>query len=234
MDRFTTSRSTSSTRKATSSSTSSAPPTACSIRRTPISRPNSAASTTAPRALAIQTATFPVSTSGSACLPGRPAGNANVNVARLFNVAGSEVILLEDGTPAVRTVLNWVVAAPFVGSALDDGFRDVHGDRDGRQRQSWVSPRVRSSSPALRPTASIDAAAATVEEVDPSPAAKRRPRPTKPAKPAWWRRRDLTSSARAQAGAPRLRTPAADQAGKAGLVAAEGLEPTRGVTPGRF
>jgi hypothetical protein len=32
--------------------------------------------------------------------------------------AGSEVILLEDGTPAVRTVLNWVVAAPFVGGAL--------------------------------------------------------------------------------------------------------------------
>src|SRR5215207_101719 len=34
-------------------------------------------------------------------------------------------------------------------------------------------------------------------------------------------------------GALRLRTSAANQAGKAGLVAAEGLEPTRGVTPGR-
>ena len=53
---------------------------------------------------------------------GAAGGNANVNVARLFNVAGSEVILLEDGTPAVRTVLNWVVAAPFVGSALDENF----------------------------------------------------------------------------------------------------------------
>ena len=49
---------------------------------------------------------------------GAAGGNANVNVARLFNIAGSEVILLEDGTPAVRTVLNWVVAAPFVGAAL--------------------------------------------------------------------------------------------------------------------
>jgi hypothetical protein len=37
-------------------------------------------------------------------------------------MAGSEVILLEDGTPAVRTVLNWVVAAPFVGSALSENF----------------------------------------------------------------------------------------------------------------
>ena len=45
-----------------------------------------------------------------------------MNVARLFNVAGSEVIILEDGTPAVRTVLNWVVAAPFVGSALNADF----------------------------------------------------------------------------------------------------------------
>jgi hypothetical protein len=53
---------------------------------------------------------------------GAAGGNANVNVARVFNVAGSEVILLEDGTPAVRTVLNWVVGAPFVGSALDEGF----------------------------------------------------------------------------------------------------------------
>jgi hypothetical protein len=50
------------------------------------------------------------------------AAGANVNVARLFNVAGSEVILLEDGTPAVRTVLNWVVAAPFVESALNEDF----------------------------------------------------------------------------------------------------------------
>jgi hypothetical protein len=53
---------------------------------------------------------------------GAAGGLANVNVARLFNVAGSEVILLEDGTPAVRTVLNWVVAAPFVGSALNENF----------------------------------------------------------------------------------------------------------------
>ena len=49
-------------------------------------------------------------------------GNANVNVARLFNIAGSEVIRLEDGTPAVRTVLNWVVGAPFVGTALNEDF----------------------------------------------------------------------------------------------------------------
>ncbi|HEX4824325.1 MAG TPA: hypothetical protein VFV19_08415 [Candidatus Polarisedimenticolaceae bacterium] len=53
---------------------------------------------------------------------GAAGGLANVNVGRLFNVAGSEVILLEDGTPAVRTVLNWVVGAPFVGSALLDNF----------------------------------------------------------------------------------------------------------------
>ena len=53
---------------------------------------------------------------------GAAGGNADVNVARVFNVAGSEVIRLEDGTPAVRTVLNWVVAAPFVGSALDENF----------------------------------------------------------------------------------------------------------------
>lgn len=53
---------------------------------------------------------------------GAAGGNANVNVARVFNVAGSEVILLEDGTPAVRTVLNWVVGAPFVGSALNEDF----------------------------------------------------------------------------------------------------------------
>jgi hypothetical protein len=53
---------------------------------------------------------------------GAAGGLKNVNVARLFNVAGSEVILLEDGTPAVRTVLNWVVAAPFVGSALNENF----------------------------------------------------------------------------------------------------------------
>jgi hypothetical protein len=53
---------------------------------------------------------------------GAAGGNANVNVGRLFNVAGSEVILLEDGTPAVRTVLNWVVAAPFVGTALNEEF----------------------------------------------------------------------------------------------------------------
>ncbi len=53
---------------------------------------------------------------------GAAGGSANVNVGRLFNIAGSEVILLEDGTPAVRTVLNWVVAAPFVGSALNENF----------------------------------------------------------------------------------------------------------------
>lgn len=66
---------------------------------------------------------------------GAAGGNANVNVARVFNVAGSEVIRLEDGTPAVRTVLNWVVAAPFVGSALNEQFvtftatvRDANGN----------------------------------------------------------------------------------------------------------
>jgi hypothetical protein len=53
---------------------------------------------------------------------GAAGGAADVNVARLFNIAGSEVILLEDGTPAVRTVLNWVVAAPFVGSAHNESF----------------------------------------------------------------------------------------------------------------
>ena len=53
---------------------------------------------------------------------GAAGGNADVNVGRVFNVAGSEVIRLEDGTLAVRTVLNWVVAAPFVGSALDEEF----------------------------------------------------------------------------------------------------------------
>jgi hypothetical protein len=53
---------------------------------------------------------------------GAAGGNANVNVARVFNVAGSEVIRLRDGTPAVRTVLNWVVGAPFVGSALNEDF----------------------------------------------------------------------------------------------------------------
>jgi hypothetical protein len=53
---------------------------------------------------------------------GAAGGNANVNVGRLFNIAGSEVILLEDGTPAVKTVLNWVVAAPFVGAAHNENF----------------------------------------------------------------------------------------------------------------
>lgn len=48
--------------------------------------------------------------------------NANVNLGRLFEVAGSEVILLEDGTPAVRTVLNWVVGAPFVNDAFNQDF----------------------------------------------------------------------------------------------------------------
>lgn len=67
---------------------------------------------------------------------GGAGGNANVNVGRLFNVAGSEVVILEDGTPAVRTVLNWVVAAPFVGSALAENFvtftatvMDANGNR---------------------------------------------------------------------------------------------------------
>src|SRR5262245_542511 len=49
-------------------------------------------------------------------------GAADVDVSRLFNVAGSEVILLEDGTPAVRTALLWVVGAPFVGDALNQKF----------------------------------------------------------------------------------------------------------------
>jgi hypothetical protein len=72
---------------------------------------------------------------------GAAGGAANVNVARLFNIAGSEVILLEDGTPAVRTVLNWVVAAPFVGGALDENFvtftatvTDANGNRGGTTR----------------------------------------------------------------------------------------------------
>jgi len=56
---------------------------------------------------------------------GAAGGNANVNVARAFNIAGSEVIVLEDGTPAVRTVLNWVVAAPFVGSARNENYVTV-------------------------------------------------------------------------------------------------------------
>ena len=67
---------------------------------------------------------------------GAAGGSAMVNVARVFNIAGSEVILLEDGTPAVRTVLNWVVGAPFVGAALDQNFvtftaivRDANGNQ---------------------------------------------------------------------------------------------------------
>jgi hypothetical protein len=67
---------------------------------------------------------------------GAAGGAASVNVARVFNVAGSEVILLEDGTPAVRTVLNWVVGAPFVGAALGQNFvtftaivRDANGNQ---------------------------------------------------------------------------------------------------------
>ena len=63
-------------------------------------------------------------------------GAANVNVGRVFNIAGSEVIFLEDGKPAVRTVLNWVVGAPFVGTALDESFvtftamvTDANGNR---------------------------------------------------------------------------------------------------------
>ena len=59
-----------------------------------------------------------------------------MNVARVFNIAGSEVVLLEDGTPAVRTVLNWVVGAPFVGSALDQNFVTVTAtvtDANGNQ-----------------------------------------------------------------------------------------------------
>jgi hypothetical protein len=73
---------------------------------------------------------------------GAAGGNANVNVARLFNLAGSEVILLEDGTPAVRTVLNWVVGAPFVGSALNEDFvtftatvTDANGNVGGATRR---------------------------------------------------------------------------------------------------
>jgi hypothetical protein len=67
---------------------------------------------------------------------GTGGGAANVNVARAFNIAGSEVIFLEDGKPAVRTVLNWVVGAPFVGTALDENFvtftaivTDANGNR---------------------------------------------------------------------------------------------------------
>jgi hypothetical protein len=72
---------------------------------------------------------------------GAAGGLANVNVARAFNVAGSEVVLLEDGTPAVRTVLNWVVAAPFVGAALNESFvtftavvADANGNRGSATR----------------------------------------------------------------------------------------------------
>ncbi|HZR79609.1 MAG TPA: hypothetical protein VFD92_00815 [Candidatus Binatia bacterium] len=86
-------------------------------------------------------------------------GNANVNVARLFNVAGSEVVLLEDGTPAVRTVLNWVVGAPFVGGALDENFvtftatvTDANGNRGAATR-----------------TFQLTASAANGEELTPQP-----------------------------------------------------------------
>jgi len=72
---------------------------------------------------------------------GGAGGAANVNVARLFNIAGSEVIRLEDGKLAVRTVLNWVVAAPFVGAALDEDFvtftasvMDANGNRGTANR----------------------------------------------------------------------------------------------------
>lgn len=67
---------------------------------------------------------------------GAAGGNPNVNVARAFNIAGSEVVMLEDGTPAVRTVLNWVVAAPFVGSARNENFVTVTAtvkDANGNQ-----------------------------------------------------------------------------------------------------
>ena len=67
-------------------------------------------------------------------VPSAAAGNnANVNVARVFNVAGSEVILLEDGTPAVRTVLNWVVAAPFAKVANFVTFTATVTDANGHQ-----------------------------------------------------------------------------------------------------
>jgi hypothetical protein len=59
-----------------------------------------------------------------------------VNVARAFNLAGSEVVILEDGTPAVRTVLNWVVAAPFVGGARNENYVTVTAsvtDANGNQ-----------------------------------------------------------------------------------------------------
>ena len=72
---------------------------------------------------------------------GGAGGAANVNVGRLFNIAGSEVIRLEDGKLAVRTVLNWVVAAPFVGAALDEDFvtftasvMDANGNRGTANR----------------------------------------------------------------------------------------------------
>jgi hypothetical protein len=60
---------------------------------------------------------------------GAAGGNANVNVGRLFNVAGSEVILLEDGSPAVRTVLNWVVAAFTVTVTDANGHQGVATSR---------------------------------------------------------------------------------------------------------
>jgi hypothetical protein len=73
---------------------------------------------------------------------GAAGGAADVNVARVFNIAGSEVILLEDGTPAVRTVLNWVVAAPFVGGALAEGFVTFTATVTDANRNQGVTTRT--------------------------------------------------------------------------------------------
>ena len=81
---------------------------------------------------------------------GAAGGNADVNVARVFNIAGSEVILLEDGTPAVRTVLNWVVAAPFVGAAQEKGlvtFTATVTDANGNQGVATKSFQLTDSAP---------------------------------------------------------------------------------------
>ena len=90
---------------------------------------------------------------------GAAGGNANVNVARVFNVAGSEVIRLEDGTPAVRTVLNWVVAAPFVGSALDENFVTFTATVTDANGNAGVATR----------TLQLTASAANGEQLTPQP-----------------------------------------------------------------
>lgn len=92
---------------------------------------------------------------------GAAGGSVDVNVARAFNIAGSEVILLEDGTPAVRTVLNWVVAAPFVGAALDENFVTLTAIVTDANRHQTVATR----------TLQLTDSAANGDELTPQPAA---------------------------------------------------------------